>query len=191
VGGQIARLLWQRNRLARLLRETSPAGDELLAIVAGVAGRLQLAHPPQVRLAALDGSPFVCRMFRPLLVLPRELLSTLAAEELEQVLLHELAHVKRRDLVWGWLSEIARILYFFHPVAHWVAYRVRFERELACDQLALAASGRSPAQYADTLVRIVSSISRPSILRISAVAGLDGGVAFLPSPGNSANSSSE
>jgi beta-lactamase regulating signal transducer with metallopeptidase domain len=74
------------------------------------------------------------------------------------------------------LSEIARLLYFFHPVAHWVNHCVRLERELACDQLALAASGRSPAQYAETLVRIVSSISRPSVLRISAAAGLDGSV---------------
>ena len=135
---------------------------------------MQLARPPDVRLTTLDCSPFVCGILRPKLVLPRELLATFDEGELRQVLAHELAHVKRRDLLWGWLSEIAALVYFFHPVAHWVSYRVRLERELACDQLAMAACGRGPAAYAETLVRIVSSISRPSIFRVSAVARLDG-----------------
>jgi beta-lactamase regulating signal transducer with metallopeptidase domain len=112
---------------------------------------------------------------RPTLVLPRHLLTTLAPVELAQVLAHELAHVKRRDLIWGWTVELARLFYFFHPVAHWVGYRVRLERELACDQLAMAASGRRPADYAETLVRVVSAISQPSIFRASVSAGLDGG----------------
>ncbi len=109
-----------------------------------------------------DCSPFVCGVLRPRLVLPVGLVASLAPAEVRQVVAHELAHVKRRDLVWGWIPEIARIVYFFHPVAHWVVWRVRLERELACDQLAMTTSGHSPGEYAQTLVRVVSHTSQPA-----------------------------
>jgi beta-lactamase regulating signal transducer with metallopeptidase domain len=182
---QFARLAVQWRRLARLLRDSAPAGEDLCAKVAQVAAKLRLARVPTVRLTTVDCSPFVCRALRPTLVLPRDLLATLSPVELTQVLAHELAHVKRRDLVWGWTVELARVFYFFHPVAHWVGYRVQLERELACDQLAMAASGRGPAEYADTLVRVVSAISQPSIFRVSASAGLDGGEPIAPGDLNS------
>ena len=118
--------------------------------------------------AKIDCSPFVCGIVRPVLVLPRELAATLSAADLAQIVAHELAHVKRRDLVWSWIPQIACLLYFFHPVAHLASYRVRLERELACDQLAMILVGRGPAEYADTLVRVLSSTSRPSIFRTSA-----------------------
>jgi beta-lactamase regulating signal transducer with metallopeptidase domain len=87
---------------------------------------------------------------------------------------HELAHIKRRDLVWGWIPEVARMVYFFHPVAHWTAARIRLERELACDQVAMHQSGRGPAEYAQTLVRVLGAGPRTSAFRTSA-APLDGG----------------
>src|SRR5581483_11936553 len=93
---------------------------------------------------------------RPALVLPRATAAALTPEQLRLVLLHELAHVRRRDLLWGWLPEVARVVWWFHPVAWWVAARVRLERELACDQAALAHGGGSAADYAETLVRVVS-----------------------------------
>src|SRR5262249_8975108 len=118
--------------------------------------------------------PFVCGLFRPLLVLPRGLLLVLDAGQWRQVLLHELAHLKRRDLGWGWIPEIARLVYFFHPVAHWACWRIRLERELACDQLAMALGGRGAADYALVLVHVVSHAGFPASLR-AASAGLDGG----------------
>lgn len=172
---QVGRLGVQRVRLSLFLRKTTPGDSRLAAAVEAVAARSGLRRPPRVVTTDLDGSPFVCGIARPTLVMPRELAGTLSAAELEQVVAHELAHVKRRDLVWGWIPEIARLLYFFHPVAHLASYRIRLERELACDQLAMIDSGRGPAEYADTLVRVLSSASRPEIFRTSAAAPLDGG----------------
>ncbi len=180
---QLAQIVVQRYRLSRLLRQAAPAADDLIAAVASVCERLGLRRPPLVVLTRENCSPFVCRILRPTLVVNQHLLTTLEPAELRQVLAHELAHVKRRDLLWGWTAEIARLLYFFHPVAHWANYRIRLERELACDQLAMAISGRRPAEYADTLVRIVSSISSPSIFRTSAAAGLDGNAPLETRPG--------
>ena len=173
---QFFRIFWQRARLARVLRLATQADSRLGELIAEIAERLGLQRTPSVILTRIDCSPFVCGILQPTLVLPRKLTDSLEESQLRQVLLHELAHVKRRDLLWGWIPEIARVVYFFHPVAHWVNYRVRLERELACDQLAMAHSGQDAAAYAQTLVRVVSHASEPAILKTAAAtsAGLDG-----------------
>lgn len=179
VVGQGARLLRQRFRLGVLLRQAAgPKNSELPALVKELAEGLGLRRVPAIRLTAVEVSPFVCGPWRPVLVLPQALLRSLDDNQRRQVLLHELAHVKRRDLVWGWLPVIARVLYFFHPLAHWVSYRIRLERELACDQLAMAVSGQTAADYAETLIRVVSHSSQPAVLKIAA--GLNGDAGLQP-----------
>jgi Zn-dependent protease with chaperone function len=178
VSWHLGRLLVQRGRLRRLLNRSAPATEpNLLGLVVQAAGQLGLRRPPAVLLADLEGSPFVCGLLRPVLVLPRGLLTALDADQWRQVLLHELAHLKRRDLWWGWVPEIARLVYFFHPVAHWVCARIRLERELACDQLAMALSGRGAADYALVLVQVVSFASQPAALAAerASPSGPDGG----------------
>jgi beta-lactamase regulating signal transducer with metallopeptidase domain len=178
VSWHLGRLLVQRGRLKRLLTRSAPATEpNLLGLVAQAAEQLGLRRPPAVLLADLEGSPFVCGLLRPVLVLPRGLLTALDADQWHQVLLHEMAHLKRRDLLWGWVPEIARLVYFFHPVAHWVCARIRLERELACDQLAMALSGRGAADYALVLVQVVSFASQPAALAAerASLFGPDGG----------------
>ena len=176
VGAQALRIAFQRRRLSRLLDQSTPAGDDLAARVADVARELNLPRVPAVRLTHVDCSPFVCGLRRPVLVLPATLTAALDETQLRHVLFHELAHVKRRDLLWGWIPEIARIVYFFHPVAHWTVYRLRLERELACDQIAMTHTGRDARAYAETLVHVVSRRSGPAALKAAAgAAGIDGG----------------
>lgn len=97
-------------------------------------------------------------------------MASLSPSERRQVILHELAHVKRHDLFWGWPVEIARMLYFFHPLVYWVAYQLHLERELCCDQLTMARSGHPPADYAQTLVQVVSHASEPAAAQAAAIA---------------------
>jgi beta-lactamase regulating signal transducer with metallopeptidase domain len=118
-----------------------------------------------VRLIDDSTSPLVCGVFRPVLVLPATLFAALDEAACRQVLLHELAHVQRRDLLLGWIPEIARALYFFNPVAHWLCSRIRLERELACDQIAMALGGKDVGEYALTLVQVVSHASMPAALQ--------------------------
>ena len=176
VAAQLLRLFRQRQRLNRLLVNSNPASDELTDLVRQTAGRLELPAPPRTVLTGVDCSPFVCGVRRAVLVLPQGLVESLTAPQLTQVLLHELAHVRRKDLIWGWIGEAARIVYFFHPVVHWITYRSRLERELACDQLAMRFSGNDAAAYAATLVHVVSHASQPASLT-AAAANLDGGIA--------------
>lgn len=173
---QVLRIAVQRRRLGGLLHNARPASDDLNGRVAQVARELNLARAPAVRLTDVDCSPFVCGFRRPVLVLPATLTAALDDTQFRHVLFHELAHVKRRDLLWGWIPEIARIVYFFHPVAHWMVYRLRLERELACDQIAMTHTGRDARAYADTLVQVVSRRSEPAALKAAAgAAGINGG----------------
>jgi beta-lactamase regulating signal transducer with metallopeptidase domain len=177
---QLVRLFVQRRRLAGMLRETTPGDAALLAVVNQIAQQLRMPRTPEVAITELDCSPFACGIWRPRVVVPASLLVELDAVQLKQVLAHELAHLKRRDLVWGWLTESARLLYFFHPAMLFAARRVRLERELACDQIAMRLSGRGPAEYAETLVRVLSSAAVSSAFR-TAAASLDGGERSLRS----------
>jgi beta-lactamase regulating signal transducer with metallopeptidase domain len=152
---QVGLLIAQRLRLRRFLAGTQVAGGELVDLVHGVARRIGLGRVPTVRLAAGECSPFVYGIVRSSLVLPGNLAAELGPEELQQVVAHELAHLQRRDLLWGWIPRMARVVYFFHPVAYWTEGQVRLERELACDQVALGVGDRRPVEYAETLVRVM------------------------------------
>lgn len=175
VAWQVMRLFVQRLRLAQLLRRAAPIDGDLVTLVAELVRQIGLCRMPAI--VAVDGECplFVCGLWRPRLVLPSRLMASLGPAERRQVLLHELAHIKRHDLPWGWPIEIARIVYFFHPLVYWVAYQLRLERELACDQLAMARSGHTAADYAQTLVQVVSYASQSPNVQVAAIsAGLNG-----------------
>lgn len=172
VAGQTLLLVWQRIRLGRFLSKCTLADERLAQVVGDVAQSIGLRRVPSIRLSDVDCSPFVCGLIKPTLVLPRVLAELFCAGELRPVIVHELAHLKRGDLWFGWAPIMARVIYFFHPVAHWAAFRVRLEAELACDGWAMNATGQGPAAYADLLVRVVSRLSEPAMLRPAAA--LDG-----------------
>ncbi len=166
---QLLRLLRQRVWLARLLRHSVAPDRELVQLVAELARSIELRHPPRVACVGGDCPLFVCGLRQPRLVLPNQLIASLGPAERRQVILHELAHLKRRDLLWGWTAQIARTVYFFNPLVWWAGYRLRLEGELACDQLAMAHSGHPPADYAQTLVQVVSHASQQAGVQAAAI----------------------
>ncbi|HTU25110.1 MAG TPA: M56 family metallopeptidase, partial [Pirellulales bacterium] len=176
VVAQFAMLLGHLARLRYLLKHASPAGSALESLVRDCAARVKLTRIPRVLTVDKDCSPFVSGIWRTVIVLPRCMEALLADGLLEPVIVHELAHVTRLDLLWNWIPQLARIFYFFNPVVYWVAFRVRLEGELACDGWAMAATGKAAGDYADLLVRVVSQLSEPAILRSgsAASAGFDG-----------------
>ena len=143
-------------------------------VVEQCAARLGLKRLPTVRVVKGEGSPMVCGMRRATLVLPAALVDEVDRPALRQIVLHELAHLQRRDLLTVWVIHMMRTVYWFNPVAHWVAYRAGLERELACDRLAMLSSGASAAAYALTLIDAASVRSQPLVLNAAVAARLTG-----------------
>lgn len=185
VAMQAALFVVQWRRLHKFLAKASPAPAEVVALVADYAARIGLRPVPRVVVAHEECPPLVCGLRRPTLVVPPSLRLLLPGDEAAPVLVHELAHLRRRDLWWNWLPQAARIVFWFHPVAHWVVFRTRLESELACDGWALTLTGYSAAGYADLIVRLVSHWSRPALLGAAAAvsAGLDGRTPISESEG--------
>jgi beta-lactamase regulating signal transducer with metallopeptidase domain len=115
------------------------------ARVNALAAALGIRRHVSVRLARHVTSPFTTHALRPVIWLPLALLSGLPVEQIEALLSHELAHVRRLDWCWNALQCLAEGLLFHHPAVWWLSRRIRQEREHACDDLAVGACGDAVA----------------------------------------------
>ncbi|MEX1179141.1 MAG: M56 family metallopeptidase [Nitriliruptor sp.] len=139
-------------------RETVP--PELTAVAVEVASRLKLPTPELAVVATCPGGAYVVGARRPVIVLGRDLADQLDPAELEGVLAHELAHVKRRDNLVATGLGVLRDLTFFVPGGGWAVAQLHRERERAADQLAVRATGR-PGALASGLLRTIETASTP------------------------------
>lgn len=171
VGG---RVLYLNLALSRRLRQATAADDPaLLALVEqcrGAAG-LRGAAPPVLVTDAVAG-PAVTGLLRPRLLLPPGLTGRLSPEELRLVLLHEMAHLRSRDLLADALISMLGAIHWFNPAAHFAFRRLRIEREMARDATALAAAGPGAAgPYGRTLLKLLEP-SRPYRFFLPAAVGI-------------------
>jgi HEAT repeat protein/beta-lactamase regulating signal transducer with metallopeptidase domain len=140
--------------VAQRLRNGSAApllGDG--AILAGRLARRLGIQGVQFREAGHLKVPVVVGWLRPLVLVPTSTLSELTPTQLESVLAHELAHIRRRDYLVNLLQSAVECLLFFHPAVWRVSEQIRVERENCCDDLAVAVCGDAYT-YACALTRI-------------------------------------
>src|SRR5256714_12762778 len=114
-----------------------PCGDA----VTRLAARLRVTRPVQVLESAMVQVPAVVGWVRPVVLLPASALTGLPPLQLDALLAHELAHVRRYDYLVNLLQSAIETLLFYHPAVWWVSRRVRDEREHCCDDVAVAACG--------------------------------------------------
>ncbi len=180
--GVLALSMWhvrgwmQVRRLRRV--GVMPVGREITEVLARLCNRLGIATAVRAVESALVRVPTVVGWLKPMILLPASALTGLTSEQLEAVLAHELAHIRRNDYLINLLQTAAETLLFYHPAAWWVSARIRAERENCCDDLAVAASGR-PMVYARALTA-VAKLSLPGArLAIAADGGDGSGGKFL------------
>ncbi len=124
----------------------------------GIRTYLAVVQAPAVKTPALFG------FLRPRLLLPPKTLQTCTLRELRHIFLHELAHLKRHDILVNWAMALLQILHWFNPLVWYAFYRIRIERELACDRLALSSMTENPKDYGQTIVHLLEQFSQPRAL---------------------------
>src|SRR6266404_115195 len=158
----IARITW-------LDRVTRPVEDEAWLILVDELS-LELGLRRHVRLLQADGPamPMTWGIRRPAILLPAEA-NDWTPERRRDVLLHELAHVKRHDFLIQLIARIACAVYWFHPLVWLAATRLREERERACDDHVLRA-GATPSAYATHLLEIARGLRAARATSLASVA---------------------
>jgi len=140
----------------------SPALEDpaVLCVLEECRNRQRVRTPLRLVESADVTSPALYGLFRPCLLLPMGFAKHFSARELRFVFLHELAHLKRRDLWLNWLIALLQILHWFNPLVWFGFARWRADRELACDALALEAAGDGQnREYGQTILRLLENFT--------------------------------
>ncbi len=133
-------------------RRSHPVGERWQGALSRIATALQLRQKVRLLESAVVEVPTVVGWLRPIVLLPVASLSGLSMQQIEMILAHELAHIRRHDFIINLLQSVVETLLFYHPAVWWISRRIRVEREHCCDDLAVAVFG-DPLQYARALTR--------------------------------------
>ncbi|MGH9308445.1 MAG: M56 family metallopeptidase [Vicinamibacterales bacterium] len=166
------RLVRTHRRLRRIIRRSVPLSGVDVTIVARLAETLPV-RVPHLRTSSDIDTPQLVGPFRPTVLLPS--LTALTPGERTMALCHELMHVRRHDLLLGWVPALAERLFFFHPLVRLATREYVIAREAACDAAVVRALGVSPTTYGRLLFRMGVAGSAGSI----AIGGASPSIASL------------
>lgn len=165
----VVRALWH---LSALRRDCVPVD---LAALEPILQETLRRHGRNRRIALCTSNrvrvPTAVGLFKPTILIPGWVIRELSSAELNQVLLHELAHFRRWDDWTNLAQQVVKAVFFFHPAVWWIDKRVVVEREIACDDAVLAET-RSPRAYAECLAHLAQkSLVNRSIALVQAALG--------------------
>jgi bla regulator protein blaR1 len=146
--------------LRRYARTQLPVSDSLHAGIARVSDNVGLRRPPRVWRSPDVHSPAVTNLFRPLLLLPAAFEKHFTPREARLILQHELTHLKRHDLSSNALMCLLITLHWFNPVLWLAFFRIRADREAACDaQILTSADAEQRRDYGHALLKVESALT--------------------------------
>jgi beta-lactamase regulating signal transducer with metallopeptidase domain len=160
----VAKALFYSARTGRRIRRLPPADEILSGEVAGLARRLGIWRLPQVRVDSGAVSPFVIGAWSPTLVMPATLPARIEAKAREALIIHELAHIRRGDVLVRWLQNVACLVFFFWPPVWWLCRRLERYSEMACDQWAIKFSPVCPQLYAESLLEVAKGVRERALI---------------------------
>ncbi|HSD31164.1 MAG TPA: M56 family metallopeptidase [Gemmatimonadales bacterium] len=156
-------------RVAQLARRARPLrSSDWRGLQASLAAGLRLRTPVRLLVASGPAMPMTWGTRRPVILLPADA-EQWPESRRRDVLLHELAHVARRDCLTQLVALCACAVYWFHPLVWVAARRLRIERERACDDRVLAA-GATPSAYAEHLLEIARTLRAGTMTGLASVA---------------------
>ena len=157
------------------LKTTSlpPPNDSWQRFSDQISAELRVRSVVFIRVSQKISQPMTIGVFRPLILLPVEVMTGLTEADLKMILAHELAHIKRYDYLINLIQHLLEITFFFHPVVWLISRDMRRTREACCDDMAVSVTGDA-ISYAQTLTRLQRQfVSRSTLLPMT----------YLASPG--------
>jgi beta-lactamase regulating signal transducer with metallopeptidase domain len=151
------------SRMKRIIARSSTAPHRIREMANALSIRIGLRRVPRLLVSDDVDTPLVAGLFRPVVLLPNHGFTRLRPDQQFMVLCHELAHVKRGDLWFGWAPAIAERAFFFHPLAHLAAREYSLWREAACDAAVLDALEAAPREYGCLLLDLGMSRRRTGL----------------------------
>jgi bla regulator protein BlaR1 len=149
-------------RLLRMVRRTCTVADpEILDLLDDCRRQMNTRRPVRIIVTDQIYGPALFGLIRPCLLLPERILADMNHKELRYILLHELAHLKRHDILVGMVTSALHILHWFNPLVGYGLRRMRADQELACDGLALSRLRTHEASaYGHTVLRLIEQVLR-------------------------------
>ena len=120
-----------------------------------LAKQIKLTKTPKLLISLKAEVPMAIGWLKPVVLLPASMVTGLNSAQLEMLILHELAHIRRHDYLVNFLQTLIELLFFFHPGVHWIGKQMRNEREYCSDDIAVQHCGDAIA-YAHTLTDTAS-----------------------------------
>jgi beta-lactamase regulating signal transducer with metallopeptidase domain/predicted metallopeptidase len=152
------------------LRATPVTNRDWREHVERLAARLQLRRGVALCESVLAEVPMAIGWLRPVILVPSGALLRLSPEQMEAILAHELAHVRRLDYAVNMIQAAVETLLFYHPAVWWVGRKIRAERENCCDDLAVALCGDAVV-YARALVELETMAGHAPQMAVAATGG--------------------
>ena len=149
-----------------------PADAKLSARFIQLVEKMKLTVTPRLLISLETDVPMAIGWLKPVILLPVSMLSGLSTSQLEMLILHELAHIRRHDYLVNFIQTLVALLLFFHPAVQWISKQMRNEREYCSDDIAVQYSGDAIA-YAHTLAdtaAICSKHKHPTIPKMAMAA---------------------
>jgi murein DD-endopeptidase MepM/ murein hydrolase activator NlpD/beta-lactamase regulating signal transducer with metallopeptidase domain len=151
-------------------RHTEELGDDWQDRLARLGVRLGVLRQVRLAASARVDAPLVVGWLRPMVLVPLSILTSLPEDQLEAILAHELAHVRRHDYLVNIVQSAVEAALFYHPCVHWVSRRIRVEREYCCDD-AVVALLADPFGYARALARLETLRAEPPSMALASTGG--------------------
>jgi bla regulator protein blaR1 len=133
---------------------------------------LEISLPVAVRATPAMLEPGVFGLWRPILLLPEDIMQRLTPAQFEGVVAHELCHIRRRDNLTASIHMVVEALFWFHPLVWWIGARLVEERERACDEAVLSL-GSEPFDYAEGILSVCRSYLESPSRSFAGVTGSD------------------
>jgi membrane fusion protein, multidrug efflux system len=166
-----ARLVLQWRSIQRVSSGRQPIEDPaLVSTLRSIEDRLGIRTTVGLFSCATASVPFVLGWLKPAILLPAGLVTGLSATELDAIIAHELAHIRRHDYLVNLLQTLVETIYFYHPAVWWISRLARQERECCCDEMAAMACG-DRALYGRALLALEQWRDAPARLRVAANGG--------------------